>query len=130
MFEQIKKWLMKKLDIKSPVIKSATTAAEQYASDHYRDLTQSQTHLIVQLEAKLAAYEAQQSNSVLADIQQLFVNQTNKGIRKYGETVRAENLTPVEWCQHALEEHADSMVYLMALKKSLEESGANGLETS
>lgn len=126
MFEQMKTWLGNKI----PTKKSATTVAEQYASDYYRELTQSQTHLIVKLEAKLAAYEAQQSNSILGDIQQLFVNQTNKGIRKYGETVRAENLTPVEWCQHALEEHADSMVYLMALKKSLEESEANGLETS
>ncbi|MEB2279687.1 hypothetical protein LAV73_06690 [Lysinibacillus xylanilyticus] len=126
MFEQMKTWLVSKFRNK----KSATAVAEQYASDYYRELIQSQTHLIVQLEAKLAAYEAQRSNSVLADIQQLFVNQTNKGIRKYGETVRADNLTPVEWCQHALEEHADSMVYLMALKKSLEESEADGLETS
>ncbi|MFE3573932.1 hypothetical protein [Lysinibacillus sp. NPDC059133] len=126
MFKKLKAWLENKV----PTKKSATTVAEQYASDYYRELIQSQTHLIVQLEAKLAAYEAQKSNSVLADIQQLFVTQTNKGIRKYGETVRAENLTPVEWCQHALEEHADSMVYLMALKKSLEESEANGLETS
>ena len=130
MFEQIKKWLMKMIDIKRPTIKSAKTVAEQYTTDYYRELIKSQTHLIVQLEAKLAAYEAQQSNSILGDIQQMFVNQTRKGIRKYGESVRAENLTQVEWCQHALEEHADSMVYLMALKKSLEESEANGLETS
>jgi len=126
LLNHLKTWLVSKFGNK----KSATTVAEQYASDYYRELTQSQTHLIVQLEAKIAAYEAQQSNSILGDIQQLFVNQTNKGIRKYGETVRADNLTPVEWCQHALEEHADSMVYLMALKNSLEESEANGLETS
>lgn len=126
MFEKIKAWLGNKILTK----KSATTVAEQYSSDYYRELTQSQTHLIVKLEAKLAAYEAQQSNSILGDIQQLFIKQTNKGIRKYGESVRVDNLTAVEWCQHALEEHADSMVYLMALKKSLEESEADGLETS
>lgn len=126
MFEKLKACLGNKI----PTKKSATTVVEQYASDYYRELTQSQAHLIVKLEAKLAAYEAQQSNTILADVQALFVKQTEKGIRKYGDTVRADNLTQVEWCQHALDEHADSMVYLTALKKSLEESEANGPETS
>jgi len=125
MLDQLKAWLMKKLKLKS-----STVVGEQYTNDYFRELIQSQTHLIVQLEAKIAAYEAQRSNGILSDIQQLFVNQTNKGIRKYGDSVRTDNLTPVEWCQHALEEHADSMVYLMALKKSLEESEVNGPETS
>lgn len=125
MLDQMKAWLKKKLEIKTP-----TEVEEQYTNDYFRELIQSQTHLIVQLEAKLAAYEAQRSNDILSDIQQLFVTQTNKGIRKYGDSVRADNLTPVEWCQHALEEHADSMVYLMALKKSLEESESDGPETS
>lgn len=126
MLNHLKTWLASKLGSK----KSATNVAEQYANEYYRELIQSQTHLIVQLEAKIAAYEAQKSNSILAEVQALFVKQTEKGIRKYGDTVRADNLTQVEWCQHALEEHADSMVYLMALKKSLEESEANGFKTS
>lgn len=117
--------MKKKLEIKTP-----TGEEDQYTNDYFRELIQSQTYLIVQLEANLAAYEAQRSNSILAEIQQLFVDQTKKGIRKYGDSVRADNLTPVEWCQHALEEHADSMVYLMALKKSLEESEDSGLKTS
>lgn len=125
MLDQLKAWLKKKLEIKTPAGEE-----EQYTNNYFRELIQSQTHLIVQLEAKVAAYEAQRSNGILADIQQLFVDQTKKGIRKYGDTVRADNLTPVEWCQHALEEHADSMVYLMALKKSLEESEDSGLKTS
>lgn len=125
MFNQLKVWLKKKLEIKTP-----TREEDQYTDNYFRELIQSQTHLIVQLEAKVAAYEAQRSNNILSDIQQLFVNQTNKGIRKYGDSVRADNLTPVEWCQHALEEHADSMVYLMALKKSLVESESDGPKTS
>lgn len=117
MLDRLKEWLKKKLEIKT-----STGDEEQYTNDYFRELIQSQTHLIVQLKAKVAAYEAQQSNGILSDIQQLFVNQTNKGIRKYGDSVRPDNLTPVEWCQHALEEHADSMVYLMVLKKNLEEN--------
>ncbi len=96
MLDQLKAWLKKKLEMNTP-----KREEEQYTRDYFRELIQSQTHLIVQLEAKVAAYEAQQSNSILADIQQLFVNQTKKGIRKYGDSVRADNLTPVEWCQHA-----------------------------
>ncbi|MGE7092555.1 hypothetical protein ACQKII_14140 [Lysinibacillus sp. NPDC048646] len=128
MLEQMKTWLSDKL--KPNTKQSATAVAEHYTTDYFRELIQSQTHQIVQLEAKVAAFEAQQSNDILSEVQSIFMKQTEKGIRKYGETVRVNNLSQVEWCQHALEEHADSMVYLMALKKSLEESEANGLETS
>jgi len=127
LLNHLKTWLVSNLGNK----KSATKVAEQYANEYYRDLIQSQTHLIVQLEAKIAAYEAQKSNNVHAEIHELFVKQTEKGLHKYSAgVVRAENLTSVEWCQHALEEYADSMVYLMALKKQLEESEANGFKTS
>ncbi|MGE7839586.1 hypothetical protein ACQKNX_02225 [Lysinibacillus sp. NPDC093712] len=149
MFKHTKTWLAKKLDVKRTTqsINRRITpeeTSEQEAIAEYKDLLLKQEYKICELEGEITslkisnsicevrieAYEAQQSNSILVDIQQLFANQTNKGIRKYGESVRADNLTQVEWCQHALEEHADSMVYLMALKKSLEESESNGFKTS
>ncbi|MGE8004362.1 hypothetical protein [Lysinibacillus sp. NPDC093216] len=146
MLEQMKIWLVSKFGNKKSINRrlSSQVTTEGEAIADYKAMLLNREYKIAELEGEIAclkiakaigevrieAYEAQQSNAILIDIQQLFMNQTKKGIRKYGETVRAENLTPVEWCQHALEEHADSMVYLMALKKSLEESETNGLETS
>ncbi|MGE7129181.1 hypothetical protein [Lysinibacillus xylanilyticus] len=132
MLEQMKIWLASKFGNKKSINRrlSSQVTTEGEAITEYKAMLHIKEHQIADLIGKLEAYEAQQSNDILVDIQQLFVKQTNKGIRKYGETVRAENLTPVEWCQHALEEQADSMVYLMALKKSLEESETDGLETS
>lgn len=146
LFNHIKTWLVSKLRSEKAINRRMPpqVTSEQEAIAEYKDLLLKQEYKISELEGEIAslkiansicevrieAYEAQQSNSILGDIQQLFANQTNKGIRKYGESVRADNLTQVEWCQHALEEHADSMVYLMALKKSLEESEANGFKTS
>lgn len=146
MLEQMKTWLVSKFGNKKSINRrlSSQVTTEGDAIAEYKAMLLNKEYKIAEMEGVIAslkiakavcevrieAYEAQQSNSILGDIQQLFVNQTNKGIRKYGESVRADNLTPDEWCQHALEEHADSMVYLMALKKSLEESEADGLETS
>lgn len=121
MLEHMKNWLAEKLKPTTTINKRlATDVANEYAISTYKELLHKQGHKIAELEAKVAAYEAQRGNDVLADIQQLFVRQTEKGIRKYGETVKVENLSAVEWCQHALEECADNMVYLMALKKQLE----------
>lgn len=120
MFENLKHWIIKKLGAVPAHQTSATAVAEGYASSSYKELLYKQEHQIAALQAKIDAYEAQQDNDVLADIHQLFVKQTEKGIRKYGETVKVENLSAVEWCQHALEECADNMVYMASLKKKLE----------
>ncbi|MEY9976563.1 hypothetical protein [Lysinibacillus sp. RC79] len=146
MLEQMKTWLVSKFGNKKSINRrlSSLVTTEGDAIAEYKAMLLNKEYKIAELEGVIAslkiakavcevrieAYETQQSNGILGDIQQLFVKQTIKGIRKYGDSVRAENLTPIEWCQHALEEQADSMVYLMALKKSLEESEANGLETS
>lgn len=83
-------------------------------------LIMEQQHKIFELEKRIQAYEALHQNEVLAEIQPLFLNQTIKGISKYGAPVKAENLSTEEWIQHALEECADMMVYLSSLKKKLQ----------
>ncbi|UED81934.1 hypothetical protein FH508_0008570 [Lysinibacillus sp. CD3-6] len=118
MFKHIKTWLAEKLGKRTLNVEVDKTRTE--ITVKYIRLFQQQEHKIAELEAKVEAYEAQQGNGVLADIQQLFVKQTEKGIRKYGDTVKVDNLSAVEWCQHALEECADNMVYLSSLKKKLE----------
>ncbi len=46
------------------------------------------------------------------------------GIKKYGVTVRENELTHVQWLQHAYEEALDHAVYL---KRAIEELNKNGL---
>jgi len=92
----------------------------QEAILEYEQTIMQQQFKISELEKRIKAYEALQQNEVLFEIQQLFVRQTEKGISKYGAPVKAENLGAEEWIQHALEECADNMVYLTALKKKLE----------
>lgn len=47
------------------------------------------------------------------------VKQTIKGVKKYGDPVRHDNLSTVEWIDHAIDESVDQIVYLTALKHSL-----------
>ena len=73
------------------------------------------------LQARINAYEARQQNAIYRDIDKLINEQTVKGLQKYGEAVHADNLTSIEWLNHALEESADKMVYLTALKQTLQQ---------
>ena len=47
------------------------------------------------------------------------VKQTIKGVKKYGDPVQHDNLSTVEWIDHAIDESVDQIVYLTALKHSL-----------
>ena len=62
-----------------------------------------------------------QKNEVLNQVQQLLVNQTEKGLKKYGKTVEPGALVPTEWIDHASEEIIDMLVYLQVLKARLKQ---------
>jgi hypothetical protein len=50
----------------------------------------------------------------------LLVSRSNVGIEKYGTTTDRDDYKPSEWCQHAIEEVCDTLVYMMRLKKELQ----------
>ena len=62
-------------------------------------------------------------NHILNQVQQLLINQTKKGLNKYGTTVKPDNLNTIEWLAHASEEIIDLLVYLTVMReKSIEDS--------
>ncbi|WP_107842024.1 hypothetical protein [Metasolibacillus meyeri] len=58
------------------------------------------------------------NNPVLKQVQELLINQTVKGLEKYGQTVNPNGLSTTEWIDHASEEIVDLLVYLQVLKTS------------
>ena len=56
------------------------------------------------------------NNPVLKQVQELLINQTVKGLEKYGRTVNPNGLSTTEWIDHASEEIIDLLVYLQILK--------------
>lgn len=61
------------------------------------------------------------ANEILRNIQDKFETQTEKGIAKYGHTVRPETLYVIDWINHTQEELTDGIVYLECLKKVYEQ---------
>lgn len=61
------------------------------------------------------------ANEILRNIQDKFETQTEKGIAKYGHTVRPESLSILNWINHTQEELTDGIVYLECLKKVYEQ---------
>ena len=59
-------------------------------------------------------------NKVLKEVHELLLNQSIKGFEKYGEFVKSDNLSTVEWIDHAREEIIDTLVYLTCLRERIE----------
>jgi len=60
-------------------------------------------------------------NAILTQVLNVLVEQTEKGVKKYGESVNPDSLETIEWLDHAVQEHADAIVYLTCLKQKLVE---------
>lgn len=60
-----------------------------------------------------------EQDKILSAIQEKFEAQTLKGVEKYGQTVADNDLTALEWIDHAIEEAIDHIVYLECLKVRL-----------
>ncbi len=60
-------------------------------------------------------------SAVTSQLVELLLERDKHGQRKYGTSLDRKDLTPEEWCQHALEESLDHAGYLMALKRDLAE---------
>lgn len=49
-----------------------------------------------------------------------FIKRAEFGKQKYGATMDRKDLTPAQWCQHAIEEIMDMLLYISRLKADLE----------
>ena len=59
-----------------------------------------------------------QNDTVVTSVINQFINRANVGYKKYGKTLDREDLSLLEWVQHAQEEHMDSILYLEKIKKT------------
>jgi hypothetical protein len=58
-------------------------------------------------------------DSIVESVIQKFIQRSELGQKKYGVTLDREDLTPLDWIQHAQEEFMDGILYLEKLKKIL-----------
>jgi hypothetical protein len=56
-------------------------------------------------------------DSVVYSIVSQFISRSKIGKEKYGVTLDREDLSILDWIQHAQEEHMDAILYLEKLKK-------------
>lgn len=60
-------------------------------------------------------------DSIVRTVIQKFVDRASFGKRKYGTDLDRQDLSPLDWIQHAQEEHMDAILYLEKLKQVLQE---------
>jgi hypothetical protein len=56
-------------------------------------------------------------DSIVYSIVSQFISRSKIGKEKYGVTLDREDLSILDWIQHAQEEHMDAILYLEKLKK-------------
>ena len=63
------------------------------------------------------------TDSVVDSIIDQFVQRATFGKQKYGTDLDREDLSVLEWIEHAKQEHMDAILYLEKLKKIVETKG-------
>ncbi len=61
------------------------------------------------------------SDSIVNSVIGAFIGRSNIGLQKYGTTLDRDDLSVLDWIQHAQEEHMDAILYLEKLKTKLRE---------
>jgi hypothetical protein len=74
-----------------------------------------QKETVVETESKVI--DLSQTDSVVSSVVQSFLQRAEFGLKKYGKTMDRDDLTVLQWIQHAQEEHMDAILYLEKLKQ-------------
>jgi len=61
------------------------------------------------------------ADSIVNSVINAFIGRSNIGLQKYGTTLDRDDLSVLDWIQHAQEEHMDAILYLEKLKTKLRE---------
>ena len=61
------------------------------------------------------------ADSIVNSVIGAFISRSNIGLQKYGTTLDRDDLSVLDWIQHAQEEHMDAILYLEKLKTKLRE---------
>ena len=64
--------------------------------------------------------EIKVTDSIVDSIIDQFVERASFGKQKYGTDLDREDLSVLEWIEHAKQEHMDAILYLEKLKKIVE----------
>lgn len=89
----------------------------------YREIEEQNRNLVAycrDLEIKLAAATEGRPDEVEEEVIVAIRERRERGRRKYGTTMERDDLTPLQWAQHAQEEAMDLAIYLQRLKRDLQ----------
>lgn len=107
-----------------------------YQKEGYSDLSQDQKIAIIpQTVGKPVGpppldIKSYCADSIVNSVITAFIGRSNVGLQKYGTTLDRDDLSILDWIQHAQEEHMDAILYLEKLKTEVsknkkEEGGKN-----
>ena len=63
--------------------------------------------------------EAYKPDSVVQEAMDMFKSRAKKGLETYGTTMDRDDLSLEQWLEHAIEEQADNLLYLIKALKEL-----------
>lgn len=89
--------------------------SKMYDSDS-SEYESSTTESELELESD-SEYEPSKLDSVVVSVLHKFINRAEFGKEKYGTDLDREDLTFLDWVNHAQEEHMDAILYLEKIRK-------------
>jgi hypothetical protein len=107
-------------DQKIAIIPQIVNGVETIVCDSPITDVESVTNVEVNVEDKIQIMVEERpsytSDSIVNSVISSFISRSNFGLQKYGTTLDRNDLSTLDWIQHAQEEHMDAILYLEKLK--------------
>ena len=90
----------------------------EYDSEDDSEDDSEQEHLRKKIKNNVPFMKGPTGDSVVNSVISDFISRSNIGLEKYGTTLDREDLSLLDWVQHAQEELMDGILYLEKIKKT------------
>jgi glycosyl transferase family 25 len=99
-----------------------------YQQEGYSDLSQDQKIAIIPQPVGPPPLDIKSycADSIVNSVITAFIGRSNVGLQKYGTTLDRDDLSILDWIQHAQEEHMDAILYLEKLKTEVSKNKRKG----
>ena len=99
-----------------------------YQQEGYSDLSQDQKIAIIPQPVGPPPLDIKSycADSIVNSVITAFIGRSNVGLQKYGTTLDRDDLSILDWIQHAQEEHMDAILYLEKLKTEVSKNKMKG----
>jgi GR25 family glycosyltransferase involved in LPS biosynthesis len=106
-------------ELRSPILLCLSPPLDDKSSQHDDKSSQQDDKSSQEDKSSQTIINSYCADSIVNSVISAFIGRSNIGLQKYGTTLDRDDLSILDWIQHAQEEHMDAILYLEKLKTEI-----------